>query len=232
MTEPTVSVIIAVRDAVATLRAAIESVVSQQVPPPYRTPEVIVIDGGSSDGSGGIAAGDPAVRLIRQESRGLAAARNEAVRAAAGSIIAFCDADDRWTSGSLAARLRALEATPGTVAVVGKLVLAAVAGEQPTPGQRSLLGVPRAGFTPGCLLARREAFNRVGWFDETLRIGADSDWFVRLRQSGLPMVAVDATVLIKAARGTSLSADVATYRRELLEVGRRFIRNRKEARPT
>lgn len=228
MTAPAVSVIIAVRDAAATLAATIESVVSQDVPSPWAAPEVIVIDGGSADGSDEIAAGHPGVRLIRQTSQGLAAARNEAIRAASGTVLAFCDADDRWTPGALAVRLHALETEPGTLAVVGKLVLIASAGEQPTPGQRSLLGIPRMGFTPGCLLVRRDVFRRVGWFDENLRVGADSDWFVRLRQSGLPVVTIDATVLIKAARGTSLSADVATYRRELLDVSRRFIRSRRQ----
>jgi glycosyltransferase involved in cell wall biosynthesis len=232
MTAPAVSVIVAVRDAAATLAAAIESVVSQNVPSPWRAPEVIVIDGGSSDGSDRIASGHPAVRLVRQAGRGLAAARNEAVRAARAPILAFCDADDRWTPGSLAVRLRAIEAEPEAQAVVGKLVLVAAAGGQPTPGQQSLLGIPRVGFTPGCLLARRDVFDRVGWFDESLRIGADSDWFVRLRESRLPVATVDATVLLKAARGTSLSTDVATYRRELLDVGRRFIRNRRQERPT
>lgn len=232
MTAPTVSVIIAVRDAAATLAATIESVVSQDVPPPWAAPEVIVIDGGSADGSDEIAAGHPAVRLIRQTSQGLAAARNEAIRAASGAVLAFCDADDRWTPGALATRLHALEAEPGTLAVVGKLVLIASAGEQPTPGQRALLGIPRMGFTPGCLLVRREVFGRVGWFDETLSISADSDWFVRLRESRLPVATVEMTVLLKAARGTSLSTDVSTYRRELLHVGRRFLCNRRQDRPT
>jgi glycosyltransferase involved in cell wall biosynthesis len=230
MIAPSVSVIIAVRDAAPTVAAAIESVVTQHVPLPWPAAEVIVIDGGSSDGSDRIAADHPAVRLIRQASRGLAAARNEAVRAAGGSVLAFCDADDRWTPGSLAIRLQALEAGSGASAVVGKLVLAPTAEAPPTPGQRSLIGIPRIGFTPGCLLVRREAFDLVGWFDERLRIGADSDWFVRLRQTGLPMATVEATVLIKAARGTSLSADVAAYRRELLEVGRRFLRGRRPER--
>jgi glycosyltransferase involved in cell wall biosynthesis len=230
MTASSISVIVAVRNASATLAAAIESVVSQDAPPPWGKPEVIIIDGGSSDGSDRIAAGHPAVRLIRQAGHGLAAARNEAVRAATGSVLAFCDADDRWPPGSLAVRLQALAAEPGPLAVVGRLVLVATAGERPTPAQQSLLGIPRVGFTPGCLLARRAVFDEVGLFNETLRIGADSDWFVRLRQSRVPVALVDATVLIKAARGTSLSTDVAAYRRELLDVSRQFIRSHRQER--
>ena len=96
-----------------------------------------------------------------------------------------------------------------------------------TAAQRSRIGQPVPGFTPGALLARREAFEKIGVFDESLAIGTDSDWFVRLQQSAYPVVQIEQVVLWKGARGTSLSSDVAAYRRELLTVARRFIeRNR------
>lgn len=222
-----VTAVIAVRNAAPTLAAAIESVMSQEVPPSWNLHEAIVIDGGSSDGSDRIAEGFPQVRLVRQSGHGLASARNEAIRAATGDVIAFCDADDRWSDGSLLVRLAALDADPPAHAAIGKLVLAEAAGAEPTPAQGALIGVPRLGFTPGCMVARRSAFDHVGLFDEALRIGADSDWFVRARQSALRMATVEDVVLIKGARSTSLSADVTAYRKELLDVGRRFIWHRR-----
>ena len=77
---------------------------------------------------------------------------------------------------------------------------------------------------------RREVFELVGAFDERLSIGADTDWFVRLQQSPHPARQIDAVVLRKGARGNSLSTDVATYRRELLTVARRFIARRRAGR--
>jgi len=230
MSAGSVTVVIAVRNAARTLGAALESVVTQRCTQGWIVPEILVIDGGSTDGSDRIAASHPAVTLIRQASTGLAGARNEAIRVARGTLIAFCDADDRWTADSLDIRIRALESDADAVATIGNVVLCAAEREQPTAAQQSRIGIARAGFTPGCMLARRSAFDHVGMFDETLRIGADSDWFVRLRQSGLWVAMVDSTVLMKGARDTSLSADVATYRKELLDVGRRFIRRRKDAR--
>jgi glycosyltransferase involved in cell wall biosynthesis len=225
-----ITVIIAVRNGAATLAAALESVTAQRLPDGLDAPEILVIDGGSTDGSDRIAASHPAVTLIRQASTGLAGARNEAIRAAHGSMLAFCDADDRWTADSLAARLRALDANADAIASIGHAALCASEGGPPTAAQQSRIGTVRAGFTPGCMLVRRSAFERVGMFDETLRIGADSEWFVRLRQSGLQVAMVDATVLLKGARNTSLSADVAAYRKELLDIGRRFIRRHKKDR--
>lgn len=227
MTGRSVTVIIAVRNSAPTLAAAIESVLAQHVPSPWHLTEVMAIDGGSSDGGDRITRGYSRVRLIHQAGQGLAAARNEAIRAATGDVIAFCDGDDRWTDGSLEVRLAALDADPPAHAAIGKLVLAEVEGAEPTPAQRALIGARRLGFTPGCMVARRSAFDHVGLFDEALRIGADSDWFVRARQSALRMATVEDVVLIKGARSTSLSADVTAYRKELLDVGRRFIRHRR-----
>jgi hypothetical protein len=83
------------------------------------------------------------------------------------------------------------------------------------------------GFTPGALLARRHVFQRVGGFDETLTIGTDSDWFVRLQQSELSLAVLPVVVLYKGARAASLSTDRETYRRELLRVARGFVERRR-----
>ena len=66
--------------------------------------ELVVVDDGSTDGSGDVvqdwAAADAAhasvLHLIRQENRGAAAARNAGWTAACGEIILFLDADDTW----------------------------------------------------------------------------------------------------------------------------------------
>jgi glycosyltransferase involved in cell wall biosynthesis len=225
MSAPTpVSVIIPVRDAAAHLAAAIESVLDQDPPPR----EVIVIDGGSVDGSGSIGAAYAGVRVLEQSTRGLSAARNEAIQASRTPLIAFCDADDRWTPGSLATRLEAIEQDAESLAVIGHLVLEPLEGTAMSAAQRARVGVPLPGFTPGALLVRRRAFEIMGWFDETLTIGGDSDWFVRLQQSPHPATVIEDVVLRKGARDSSLSADMATYRRELLGIARRFIGEERE----
>jgi glycosyltransferase involved in cell wall biosynthesis len=214
-----ISVVVAVRNAAAHLGSALGSVSTQRPCPA----EILVIDGDSTDGSVEIANGFPGVRVISQTGLGLAAARNEAIRESTQPVIAFCDADDRWTEGALTARLAAMAAAPDAVAVIGLVVREPIKGTIPTAAQSERVGRAVPGFTPGAMLVRREAFDLVGWFDESLSIGTDSDWFVRLQQSGHPALQIDTVVLRKGARGTSLSADVALYRRELLTVARRFI---------
>jgi hypothetical protein len=80
-------------------------------------------------------------------------------------------------------------------------------------------------------MARRSCLEAVGPFDETLVIGADSDWFVRLVQSAVRLDVLPETVLLKGVRSSSLSADVATYRRELLQVARRYVDRRRRGAP-
>lgn len=74
--------------------------------------EIIVVDDGSCDATAQVAAAflsDPRVRLVQQRNRGLAGARNSGIAAAQGSLIGFCDADDIWEPGKLAAHVRHLQ---------------------------------------------------------------------------------------------------------------------------
>ena len=85
----------------------------------YRNTEIVVVDDGSRDGTRAIVeawvARDPRVRLIAQANRGVAAARNRAVEAARGELIAPLDADDLWDPTKIERQVRRmLEAGDGT----------------------------------------------------------------------------------------------------------------------
>jgi glycosyltransferase involved in cell wall biosynthesis len=222
-----VSVVVATRNSAAYVAAALESIVTQ-VPCPA---EIIVIDGNSTDDTVEVVAGFPGVRVIRQAGKGLAAARNEAVRECNQPLIAFCDSDDRWTAGALAARLDAMSAHPEVPAVTGLVVRVAIEGSVATAAQRARIGRSVPGFVLSALLVRREAFDRVGWFDESLPLGPELDWIARLQQSGSPILQLDTVVVHKGARGTSLSTDVSALRDDLLTVARRII-DRQRGKPS
>lgn len=96
---PRISVVIPVFNGERFLAEAIRSALSQTLPP-Y---EILVIDDGSTDGSAEIAESfGPPVRVLRQENRGEAAARNFGIEAASGDWIAFLDCDDVWQPEKLA----------------------------------------------------------------------------------------------------------------------------------
>lgn len=90
----TISVIMPVYNVAAYLPQALDSVLSQD----YQDLEVIVIDDGSTDGSGTIcdayAAKDSRVKVIHQKNSGAAAAKNAGLRIAGGYYLNFVDSDD------------------------------------------------------------------------------------------------------------------------------------------
>jgi len=97
---PLISVIINVRNGAATLREAIDSVLSQS----FGDWELIVWDDCSTDASASIVAtyGDPRVRyFLSPNDVPLGKARNDAIQRASGEWIAFLDQDDVWLAHKL-----------------------------------------------------------------------------------------------------------------------------------
>jgi glycosyltransferase involved in cell wall biosynthesis len=91
MATPRISVIIPVFNGERTLARAVQSVLDQSFP----AHEIIVVDDGSSDATARVVQrlGDR-VQAVRQENRGVSAARNFGVARATGDWVAFLDADD------------------------------------------------------------------------------------------------------------------------------------------
>lgn len=117
MRDPLVTIVTPSYNQAGFLRAAIESVLGQD----YRRIEYIVMDGGSTDGSAGIAAeyGDR-LTWISERDRGQSHAINKGWRLGRGAIVAWLNSDDVLLPGAVSAAVRAFHEWPEAGAVYGE----------------------------------------------------------------------------------------------------------------
>lgn len=110
MSTPNVSVIIPVYGAEKYVADTLRSVLAQT----YSDFEVLIVDDGCLDRSVEICQqfDDPRIKIIRQENRGLAGARNTGIRHAQGKYLGFLDADDLWLPTKLEKHVRHLDTAP------------------------------------------------------------------------------------------------------------------------
>jgi glycosyltransferase involved in cell wall biosynthesis len=193
-----ISVVIPAYNAREFIRDAIASVHAQTV----RAREVIVVDDGSSDGTGRLA-GLAGARVVRLLNSGPAEARNAGIKAASGHWIAFLDADDTWDSEKLeqqvdlarsfrkAAVISCDRRTTRGGRVIERSYFATVAAYPRLARTRALAahnffgGVTSDFLTSGCvllpstLLVRRSVFESVGLFARQLRAYEDYEFLLR-----------------------------------------------------
>lgn len=200
---PRVSVVIPAYERADLVGRAVDSALAQTVD----NLEVLVVDDGSTDGTQAAveAVEDPRVRYLAHETnRGVSAARNTGVEAAAGEYVAFLDSDDEWLPRKLECQLATLEdrgdgwvgayCDVATLGLSGMGRLAAAISEAifrssaPREGGRelaeSLLSM-RVFMGPGStLLVERDAVTAAGGFDEGLSIYEDWDLVLRVLSVG------------------------------------------------
>ena len=186
--KPLVTVIIPVHNRAWCLGRALESVCDQKSPPD----ECIVVDDGSTDGTAAVVqeftANAPfAVRLLRQENRGAAAARNLGIRAARGELLAFLDSDDWYHPDKLALQSDVHQNHPGllishTREVWYRYGRRVNQKKKHRPGHGHIFERCLAMCVVGMstVMARRELFSRYGLFDETLPCCEDYDLWLRV----------------------------------------------------
>ena len=108
--DPTVSVVIPTYQSERTVGETISSALNQT----YPVLEIVVCIDGATDASAAIAAAyGPLVRVVHQENRGLAQARNAAIAATHGDLIAILDADDAFLPPYVERAVRAWLAAGG-----------------------------------------------------------------------------------------------------------------------
>lgn len=177
---PLISIIVAVFNGSATLQNCLDSIVAQT----YPHKELIVMDGGSSDGTVGLleANSDAITYWESKADNGIAHAWNKGLRKSRGEWILFIGADDRLHDATVLSDMATLMADDADSDLVyGQIVF----GDGPYAN--NILGRPfdwstyrRRMLIPhtGCF-QRRRLFDELGDFDESYKVAIDYEIFLR-----------------------------------------------------
>ena len=195
-----VSVIIPAYNRARLLPRCLDSVRAQKFSPV----EIIVVDDGSTDSTQQLLQRDyPEITALRQDHKGVSAARNIGIGAAQGDWLAFLDSDDAWLPDKLGRQLQAVRASPG-LSIVHSDEIWIRNGVRVNPqrkhkkygGSIFKYCLPRCVISPSAVMIHRRVFEQVGLFDETLPVCEDYDLWLRIC-ARMPVAYVDEPLIIK-----------------------------------
>ncbi len=187
--KPRVSAIIPTYNYGQYLSRALDSILAQEGRSEQFEIEIIVVDDASTDATLEVVKRYPQVRYLRLPHRqGVSAARNAGIRASTGAYIAFLDADDTWLPCKLRVQIPLLVKHPEVGVVYSQSIRREAEEERlfpeasRAPSGRVFEAMLAYNFAVRCaaLLVRREAFDKAGYFDESLITSEDNDMSLRL----------------------------------------------------
>jgi glycosyltransferase involved in cell wall biosynthesis len=185
MRAPAVSVIMPSYQKAPFVAAAVESVLAQTL----TDLELIVVDSSTDETPQILERFGARIRVVRDQPRGISAARNLGIRSSRGRYIAFIDADDTWMPTKLEKQIALLERNGKAGLVCADVLFRDAAG--PRPGRAFLDAAPASGQVHPVIFSRsfigtltvvvrRACLDEVGLFDESISACEDHDLWLRI----------------------------------------------------
>ncbi len=217
-----ISVIIPAYNSARTIKRAIESVMSQSIPPK----EIIVVDDGSTDSTCNLVESlFPSVILIRQKNSGAAAARNTGVKQSKGDLIAFLDSDDFWHRRKIEYQSKLFEDDPllGICSTKCKFIFESEGLNAPLMADEAIeacssqaisfekmFQLPFLG-TPSVMM-KRSVYDSAGGFDDSLETAEDVDlWIKATYLSHYKLIINTLTYVVAQEESLSSRAQTSPY---------------------
>ena len=179
-----ISVIIPTYNRKHTLQRAIDSVLSQT----FKPYEIIIVDDGSKDGTKEwLLQNYPSVQYIHQPNNGVSSARNKGIQISQGSWIALLDSDDEWMPEKLEYQSRFLEVNRDSsfchtneIWIRNGVRVNQMKKHKKYGGDifKHCLDICR--ISPSSSIIKKDVFEEVGAFDESLTVCEDYDLWLRV----------------------------------------------------
>ncbi len=178
-----ISVIIPTLNRKETLKRAIRSVVMQS----YTPYEIVVIDDGSEDGTKEwLKDNYPNVKYIYQMNSGVSSARNKGIKFARGDWIALLDSDDEWLPSKLKDQANEIELNPAAKFLHTNEIWIRNGVRVNQKKKHKKYGgyifekcLDMCRISPSSVLIKKDIFDEIGMFDETLKVCEDYDLWLR-----------------------------------------------------
>ncbi len=179
-----ISVIIPTFNRKHTLQRAIDSVLAQT----FKPYEIIIVDDGSKDGTKEwLLQNYPSVQYIHQPNNGVSSARNKGIQISQGSWIALLDSDDEWMPEKLEYQSRFLEMNRDSsfchtneIWIRNGVRVNQMKKHKKYGGDifKHCLDICR--ISPSSSIIKKDVFEEVGAFDESLTVCEDYDLWLRV----------------------------------------------------
>ncbi len=200
-----VTVLMAVLNGEPYLAEALDGLAAQTHP----AHEILVLDGGSTDGSRERAEAAEGVTLVDLPGAGWHVALNAGMARATGEIVAFTSCDDVMEPAALEEHVAALRAAPDAGYSVGCVRFFSDEGGHSASVPNDLDGTVRWARIIEAVAIRRRVLGLVGGFRVDVEQSADVEWIARLGDLGVSSVSLASTVVAKRlhTRNTSYSTE-------------------------
>jgi len=178
---PFISVIIPTFNRLNLLKETLESVRSQI----FRDFEIIVVNDGSSDGTGNWLSNQTDIRVIEQNNLGIATARNNGAAAADGVWLAFLDHDDLWAPDKLLIQAEFIRNNPEVAMVAARHVRLGKAYHRPRrprwiKGDLFLKEYSQSFIHTSSVMIRRDVFEEIKGFPVKYRFADEFDVWLKI----------------------------------------------------
>jgi len=154
--------------------------------------ELIVVDDGSTDGSGALARSRGGCRVLETPGIGPAGARNLGIRESKSDLLMFLDADDLLGPDAFQSSVEALLGRSDAGFAQGYVQNFTVRAD----GSMNIFTRPYRYINIGSGVWRRGVFERLGLFDESLRYCEDLDFFMRCWERDIAKELIDKLILL------------------------------------